>query len=717
MEVKARMPKQVVILIAIVAGLLVADPVYFSCQADTINHKEVSIDLGFLVDSLTFLSDDETLLLISNEEQRVVFFDLKKAGPVREILYKSLGGDSFSSDITISPEMRYAYLIGQADWTGVVVRLDLKSFESKAIYFSDNFSSPSVAVDAAGKLFISDLNSSSIMVLENDSFEKEKGVLRRHYGSRRSIYLQNGPAIKVGVSHSGDFIFASHERLGKISLIDAETLEPMDELETGGKMPLAMDITTSYDRTSKNPQTSMIAVDSETDSMVIADLDTTFRSFAETIKVPLGGYTGKQIMINSTDAGLPVILSADNSHKTIIVGSRTSGKILTFSRIGNSFERRNSFTFLQNPPADIDLAPGGHSFVVLSSDRRSLKIINNQNELLTARSSSIGSESVRKSQRVLSRLGFPVGVVDGVDGPETRRAVALFQKEQQLEPTGTIDKKTADALFGIIQTFVYVEEGSSEHLKAIRKKMDSLLSLHQVSSEVDAHFIIRQKGAEVIIENPAFGVMAPPVSISDPSYVQLVFDHMRNLAGWRTAADLNNPDTEFKIKLDIRNYSEQPGSADQLQVSSGTVMEYRVENNDSRELFVYLLDVSSDGSIKMLYPFQSEDRLSLQPGEFIENTIETFTPWDREAVVDVFKVIATTKYIDPFLLPDGMILSSRMSARSIQGELELFIADSIRGKIRVAGPDVSRAWGTTQKTLIIKRSRVLKPVIKNFILN
>ena len=47
--------------------------------------------------------------------------------------------------------------------------------------------------------------------------------------------------------------------------------------------------------------------------------------------------------------------------------------------------------------------------------------------------------SMRAIQRLLNRLGFEAGVVDGVLGAQTRSAIAAYQETRGLEPTGEAD--------------------------------------------------------------------------------------------------------------------------------------------------------------------------------------------------------------------------------------------------------------------------------------
>lgn len=49
-------------------------------------------------------------------------------------------------------------------------------------------------------------------------------------------------------------------------------------------------------------------------------------------------------------------------------------------------------------------------------------------------------------QKALSKLGFDPGAIDGVDGPNTQKAVRAFQAHASIGIDGTIGKQTRKAL-------------------------------------------------------------------------------------------------------------------------------------------------------------------------------------------------------------------------------------------------------------------------------
>ena len=61
---------------------------------------------------------------------------------------------------------------------------------------------------------------------------------------------------------------------------------------------------------------------------------------------------------------------------------------------------------------------------------------------------NLSKDDVRWAQVELRSLGLYNESLDGVIGPETKRALAAFQKANGLKQTTTLDQQTADALIG-----------------------------------------------------------------------------------------------------------------------------------------------------------------------------------------------------------------------------------------------------------------------------
>jgi len=56
------------------------------------------------------------------------------------------------------------------------------------------------------------------------------------------------------------------------------------------------------------------------------------------------------------------------------------------------------------------------------------------------------SENTRQVQQALNQRGYDVGPVDGVMGPQTRRAISQYQRDNNMSVTGRADAQLASAL-------------------------------------------------------------------------------------------------------------------------------------------------------------------------------------------------------------------------------------------------------------------------------
>ena len=69
----------------------------------------------------------------------------------------------------------------------------------------------------------------------------------------------------------------------------------------------------------------------------------------------------------------------------------------------------------------------------------------------------LSQQQVIDLQEALLNKGMEPGTIDGVMGPDTRRALARFQRDHNLKPTGSLNERTAKQL-GL--EFTEVDQGS-----------------------------------------------------------------------------------------------------------------------------------------------------------------------------------------------------------------------------------------------------------------
>lgn len=254
-----------------------------------------------------------------------------------------------------------------------------------------------------------------------------------------------------------------------------------------------------------------------------------------------------------------------------------------------------------------------------------------------------------------------------------------------------------------IPVFIEKKDGPLADVKAALRAMPSI---NLVEDETGARLSVADVEGEFLIRSGDLELLVPPVPASQENAASHIIDQMKDIIHWMVILDLKNPESKIKLGFDVWRTSDPHGTPAPRTVPSGTEISYRVENNSPSPLYIYVLDVSSDGSVALLYPRGEQQQLPA--GEDFERHLRMSVPEGHSAVTDVLKVLATVKPIDPSVFPQGSIRSApKAGARAAQDPLARFLAGAMRGER--AAVDITfdpDTWATTQKPLIIKQDGV-----------
>jgi hypothetical protein len=113
------------------------------------------------------------------------------------------------------------------------------------------------------------------------------------------------------------------------------------------------------------------------------------------------------------------------------------------------------------------------------------------------------------------------------------------------------------------------------------------------------------------------------------------------------------PGPDIQLKITVPQSSAKAGNVE-ATVSVGDRVSVEVTNNSSRELYIAMLDFSTDSSITQIYPTVEGASEVLKPGFSISRNFSAFIP-GKDSVDDTVKVFASTKPLDlkPLLQPPG----------------------------------------------------------------
>lgn len=274
-------------------------------------------------------------------------------------------------------------------------------------------------------------------------------------------------------------------------------------------------------------------------------------------------------------------------------------------------------------------------------------------------------------------------------------------------------KAVIDAVYiGTMTIPLFVDNQTSSILQPLRNKLASMEALQLVENESDAQLIIKEQKGRVLLQSGDLEPLALPVSMINQEWVESVLHQVKDVVHWLTVMDLKNPNPQVAIDFQVRRKDDPPGSPSPQEVVSGTDLTYTVSNQATVPLYIYVLDVSSDGAVYLLYPPVSGQQEALPPGQRLVKTQDFVVPTDHPTskVVDVLKVIATNKPINPALFPRGKLRSAPLpDTRSDQSPLERFLAFATHGTRAPGGydkrPDPD-SWVTVQRGFTITRPTV-----------
>ncbi len=289
-----------------------------------------------------------------------------------------------------------------------------------------------------------------------------------------------------------------------------------------------------------------------------------------------------------------------------------------------------------------------------------------------------------------------------------------FTARAVIEEGGPVESQSKAVLesvmYGDTSIPVYVGVEAHSSLRNVAAMLESYPAITLTGSGADARVIVDVggDGSSITINSGDLELLVPPVSLSADDHVERVVRQVQDIVHWLTVMDLKSPTQAIAIEFELQRKDDPAGAAEPRKIPPETQLTYRVHNRDNEPLFVYVLDVSSDGSIALLYPQVDGAQEELPPKGTLEKTIETFLPEGRDAVIDVLKVIATTRPINPSVFPQGAIRGAPPppATRGGQDPLQEFLSTSVRAKTRGARPVEVKSWVTTQKSITIRKPGV-----------
>jgi hypothetical protein len=264
--------------------------------------------------------------------------------------------------------------------------------------------------------------------------------------------------------------------------------------------------------------------------------------------------------------------------------------------------------------------------------------------------------------------------------------------------------------YGSSRLLVYLDEvEKSPLLQSVRDGVANLKYIEIVDRPTRCNVQLRQAGQSVQTLAADSSPLSTPVSLKDPSADKKLIGQLQMWAKWFNVLSIRNSQAQIDIGFEIkgrqtRDPSGRTGKPD-MGVNEGETITATLTNNSEQDLYVVILDLSSDGSISVVYPTQQGTEEVLKPQLTLSRSFTTFVPNGQSTVTDVLKVFASYKPINLTPLTQGAIRGLDESAEL--DPLEELLLDST-GVSRGVSPLLNKpldlgTWTTVQRVLRVKR--------------
>ena len=327
--------------------------------------------------------------------------------------------------------------VGAAAGATGMASVDLASGTVTERTLAVTFTNPLVAVDDAGTIRIADKGFGRIAVFDATA----PGQASTPAALLRTLYFDS--AFGVGslfVTAGGEYAFVGDRASPRLSVIDA-TGRVRDTLSIGSESKSArppVPATISFHDGSNGVPVaaSLLLADYNTETLQMIDFEPVLLTMSVTatssIAIPIRPNTFVKAAPIAGARLSPVLLGASPDEGTIAVGNRFSTRLLFFSRKGRLLERTGSAE-LDDPPSALLVSASGRNVVVLHPGASFLTALDLGGPDGTAESGFSkldpgGAEDVREMQRLLGKLGYPVGAVDGYLGPRTVQSLDAVRR-------------------------------------------------------------------------------------------------------------------------------------------------------------------------------------------------------------------------------------------------------------------------------------------------
>jgi hypothetical protein len=251
---------------------------------------------------------------------------------------------------------------------------------------------------------------------------------------------------------------------------------------------------------------------------------------------------------------------------------------------------------------------------------------------------------------------------------------------------------------------------SSPTLQSIKDAVEPLKFIEVVDRPLICNVQLKEAAGKIQTLGADGSTLSTPVAVSDSAVVSRVVAQITAWAKWFNVLSIRNAHSDIDLAFTLKGSQTRDPMArvgrPDMGVVAGETIDATLTNNAERDVYVAMLDLSSDGSISVVYPAEQGAMEVLKPGLKLTRSLTTSIPKGRSSVTDILKVFASYKPFDLRPLTQGGIRGIGDEPAEMDPLQEL-LSDSA-GVTRQVAPLLSKpvdlgSWSSVQRVLVVKR--------------
>ena len=247
----------------------------------------------------------------------------------------------------------------------------------------------------------------------------------------------------------------------------------------------------------------------------------------------------------------------------------------------------------------------------------------------------------------------------------------------------------------------------SEMLKRIKGELDSMPFIEPVPEARAYNLLLTERNGNIVTEGSDPTEISPRVPVNNPDAVPRVVKQVSLWASWFNLLSIANQTSSVDIDVRVERVEGQgPQSAssnaeEAADFKPGEILQITVENKTDEDVFLAVLDLSTDGSITLVFPSAPGAQELLAKRGTWTRKLRATLPAGRDEVKDFIKVFATSRPVDFSFLTQGAV-RGRVTAES-NDPLSQLLAQAVRGVSRGVATVELESWATAEGVIRVRR--------------